>query len=203
MYEKRIIPPSLQHLEWPKQELFVVVNDFNASNLKDFAAECQKVILTGQEFLPVVIDSYGGQVYTLLGIIDFLQQIDVKVITICGAKAMSAGAVLFSCGKERYVGPQATIMVHEVSAGFWGKNIEFQNESKEVKRLNEKLFRILDKNTGQPSGFWYDLVDRNKNTDLFLSANQAIKYKLATHLGIPHIETKVEISKKLVVKAQG
>lgn len=197
MYEKRIPADYLTEMKFPEHDLFVVVNKFESYTLKDFMQECQKVLQTGQDFLPIIVDSYGGEVYTLLGMVDFLKQLKTRVVTICEAKAMSAGAVLFSCGEERYMGPTATLMIHEVSSGFWGKNVEIQNDAKEVARLNKILFNILDKNTGKKSGHWWNRMRDNRHTDLFLTATQAKKNGLATHVGIPHIETTVEVSRTL------
>lgn len=197
MIEKRIPCNKLKTIEFPEEPLYVTVNAFESYTLKDFTIACEKVLHTGQEFLPVVIDSYGGEVYTLLGMVDFLSSVDVPIITVSQGKSMSAGALLFSCGKERYVAPTATIMIHEVSSAFWGKNVEIQNEAKEVERLNKLLFSLLDKNTSKKKGFWLDLVQNNRHADLFLSANEAKKHGLATHVGIPYIETKVEVTRTL------
>ncbi len=97
------------------------------------------------------------------------------------------------------IGKTATIMIHEVSAGIWGKNLTIQNEAVEIKRLNDLLFATLDKNTKKKANYWRNLVDKNKNTDLFLNANQAKRHGLATHIGIPHIETEIVVKKTLCV----
>ena len=199
MFEKRIPARELKGCEFPEQNLYVMVNKFEETTLKDFIKDCEKVLQTGQEFLPIVIDSYGGECYTLLGMLDFLKHVGVKVVTVSQGKAMSCGAVLFSCGYERYVGPTCTIMVHEVSGGFWGKNVEIQNDAKEVERLNKMLFAILDKNTGHKTGYWWSLLETQKHVDIFLTPEQAKKHNLATHIGIPHIETKVEVTRSLVL----
>jgi ATP-dependent Clp endopeptidase proteolytic subunit ClpP len=197
MREKRLPCQQLKSVEFPEEPLYVTVNKFESYTLKEFMTECDKVLRHGQQFLPVVIDSYGGEVYTLLGMADFLKSLDVKVVTVCQAKAMSAGAILFSCGDERYIAPTSTIMIHEVSTFFWGKNIELQNEAKEVERLNKLLFDLLDKNTGQQKNFWSELVQKNHHTDLFLTATQAKKHNLATAIGIPYIETAIEVRRTL------
>lgn len=199
MYEKRIPPVGLKEFEFPEQSLYVIVNKLEETTLKDFIKDCEKVLQTGQPFLPIVIDSYGGEVYTLLGMMDFLKQMSVKVITVSQCKAMSAGALLFSSGQERYVGPNCTIMIHEISACFWGKNIEIQNGAKEIERLNKMLFGILDKNTGQKPGYWWNVLETQKHVDIFLTPEQARKHGLATHIGIPHIETRVEVTRSLVL----
>ncbi len=202
MFEKRNPAKMMKGFEFPTDDLWVVVNEFDSYTLKDFIKDCEKVLNTGQTFLPVIIDSYGGQVYTLLGMADFLSHVShvgVKVITICEAKAMSCGAWLLSCGDERYMGKNSTIMIHEISSGFWGKNIDFQNDAKELARLNKKLYTFLDRNSGQPKGYWEKLVDKNKRADLFLTPEQALKHKLITHIGVPHIETTLEVRRELVL----
>lgn len=71
-----------------------------------------------QDVIPVIIDSYGGEVYALLSMIDAIDACELTVATIVEAKAMSCGSVLFSCGAEghRYIGPNATVMIHDVSS---------------------------------------------------------------------------------------
>lgn len=199
MREKRLPCQHLKNIEFPEEPLYVTVNKFESYTLKTFMEECDKVLRHGQEFLPIVIDSYGGEVYTLLGMADFVRSLDVKVITVCQAKAMSCGAMLFSCGTERYIAPTSTVMIHEISGGFWGKHVDIQNDAKEVERLNKLLFEMLDKNTGQKKGFWWSFVQKNHHTDLFLTAAQAKKHNLATAVGIPYIETSVQVKRTLKI----
>ena len=46
----------------------------------------------------LVINSSGGDVYEMLGIIDYIETLDVKVNTICRGRAMSSAAVILACG---------------------------------------------------------------------------------------------------------
>ena len=58
---------------------------------------------------------------------------------------MSCGVILFSCGTEglRFVTPEATLMIHDVSSFAHGKNEEIQASAKETKRLNKILNTLL------------------------------------------------------------
>jgi ATP-dependent protease ClpP protease subunit len=197
VYERRRISSEIPEIKLPETDLYVVVNDFEPKTIKDFISNCQKVLRTGINFLPIVIDSYGGHVYTLLGMIDFLKNCGVKIVTVCEGKAMSAGAVLFAIGEERYIGQQSTVMVHEVGSWTWGKTTDMLNDVKEVERLNNIIFDILDKGSHQTKGYWQTLLDKNKRSDLYLTANQAKRHNLATHIGIPYVETSVEIKRTL------
>lgn len=198
MYEKRN-RPTIGKFEFPEDSPYVVVNSFEDTSLKTFLEDCDKVLKQGQDFLPIVIDSYGGMAHTVFGMLDFLKYCGSKVITICQGKCMSAGALLFSAGVERYVGPKSTVMVHEAASFAWGKNVELQNSAKEIERLNALVFEILDENTGQLPGYWLNLVKNNNFSDLYLNANDSVKHKLATHVGLPHIETNVVVTRSLVL----
>ena len=95
------------------------------------------------------------------------------------------------------MGPNATLMIHEIRGGFWGKNIEIQNDAKEFARINKIIFGMLDKNTGQKSGHWWNQMKQHSHTDFFLNAKKAKTTGLATHIGIPYVETKVDIVRTL------
>jgi len=203
MFERQIIPQIIpQMLDTSEGSVvrYVTVNKFTEESYHKFGRDCESVLNTGQDFLPVVIDSYGGFVYSLLGMADFLKSCPVKVVTICESKCMSCGAILFSCGSDRYMAPNCTVMVHEVSSYLWGKDVELKNDVKETSRLNKKIYDMLDKNTNQKPGYWKALTKNNKYADLYMSARSAKKHNLSTVIGVPYIETTVSVHSKLVVK---
>ena len=177
---------------------FVLVNKFSTESYKEFMKDCTKVMSAGFDFLPIVIDSYGGEVYSLLAMCDYLRNCDKKIITVCEGKAMSCGAILMSMGDERYIGNNATVMVHSVSSMEWGKESEIAHGAKEVTRLNNLIYRMLDDNTEQEKGFWRDKIREIENAELYLSAKKAKEYGMATDIGIPKIHTEVKLTRTLV-----
>ena len=200
MYEKRDVPWGVfGKCEFLDLKKYVVVNKFTEESYHQFCVDCEKVLNTGQDFIPVVIDSYGGYVYSLLGMVDFLIACNARVVTICESKCMSCGAILFSCGEERYMAPNCTVMVHDVSDHLWGKDVELQNSAKETSRLNKKIYALLDKNTEQKSGYWKNLTKNNKYADLYMTTQTARKHNLATAMGVPHLETTIHVNTTLVV----
>ena len=98
----------------------VFSGDFNEESAKKFRHELEiaeaHAKKSKQDIIPVVIDSYGGSVYALLSMIDAIDHCKIPIATIVEGKAMSCGAVLFTCGAEghRYVGPHATVLIHDV-----------------------------------------------------------------------------------------
>jgi len=148
----------------------------------------------GQKIIPITIDSYGGSVYALLGMIDAIEQCSIPVATIVESKAMSCGAILFSCGAagHRYIGPNATVMIHTVASGDFGKVDELKSSTAESDRLNEKVFGLLAKNCGHKDNYFIDQLKERKMADWFLTPQDCITHKLATKIHIPTIKVDVK-----------
>lgn len=200
MFEKRIVPNTdYVTCKFLDHKKYVLVNDFNEAAYFKFCTDCGKVLSTGQDFLPIVIDSSGGYVNFLFAMIELLNTCGVEVVTICSSRMYSAGAVLFSCGHRRYMSPDAVALIHDVSNNdTYGKVLDLENSVEEVSRLNTLLYKMLDKNTGNKKGYWGDLVIDNSFSDLYLTAKMSKKHGLATHVCTPHLETRVELTTKLV-----
>jgi ATP-dependent Clp protease protease subunit len=91
------------------------VRNFTEAAAKEFSSLVAKAQNTGQPVLPIIIDSYGGQVYSLMSMISDVKHSKIPVATIVQGKAMSCGAILFSFGAEgyRYMDPDSTVMIHD------------------------------------------------------------------------------------------
>lgn len=151
-----------------------------------------------QKIIPIVIDTPGGCAYALLSMIDAIKNCAVPVATIVEAKAFSAGAVLFSCGVEghRYMGPNATLMIHSTGIGHLsGKVSDVKVGVEELSRLNEKVYKIMSKNCGQEEDYFVNII-QNKHVDWYLSPEEALEHNLSNEIKIPSFEVKVELSYK-------
>ena len=113
------ISPLIKEVELRKSPIIVRVNKFDEESSKKFASEVAQAHNTGQKVIPIVIDSYGGQVYSLMTMIAAIKDAELPIATIVEGKAMSCGAVLLTFGDEgmRFADPNATVMIHDVSSG--------------------------------------------------------------------------------------
>jgi ATP-dependent Clp protease protease subunit len=168
------------------------VNKFTEESAKEFRESMTKAQDTGQSVIPVVIDSYGGEVYSLLKMVDVIRASSVPVATICLGKAMSCGAVLLTCGAEghRYMAPTATVMIHDVATFAMGKCEEIKAEAKEVDRLNKLIFKIMADNCGKESGYFSKLVHEKGHADWFLDADEVKKHGMVNHVRIPKVRVE-------------
>lgn len=182
-----------------KEPKIVEVTSFNEDGYSKFRKDFEIAHNTGQNIIPVIIDSYGGQAYSLLGMIGIIQQSKIPVATILQSKAMSCGAILFSCGKEgmRYIAPLATILLHDVSSYSTGKIEEIKSDAKESDRLNSLVYKTLDENCRQKKNYFKALVHQKGHADWYMDAKESIKHNLANHIGIPNLKVKVGIEFEL------
>ena len=176
------------------------VRKFDEATAKEFSSYVSKAQNTGQPVLPIIIDSYGGQVYSLMSMISDIKNSRIPVATIVQGKAMSCGAILFSFGDEgmRYMDPDATVMIHDVSSMGWGKVEEIKASADETDRLNKKIYHMMAENCGHHKDYFLDIVHDKGHADWFLEPDECKKHNLANHLHIPEfkIETKVQFSFK-------
>ena len=185
----------IKEVELRKQPVIIKVNKFDEKAANDFATNMALAHSTGQKVIPVIIDSYGGQVYSLMTMIAAIKSSDLPVATIVEGKAMSCGAVLLTFGEEglRFAAPDATVMIHDVSSGGWGKIEEVKADVKEAERLDEKIFTMMARNCGKKDDYFKKKVFTKKHADWFMDAEEAKKHGLVNHLRVPKLNIKVEV----------
>ena len=121
----------------------------------------------------LVLSSYGGDVYSMLGIIDYFKTLPVKVNTHCYGACMSAAAVILSCGTgKRSMTQNSTVMVHEGSAFEAGKTTDVLKGADHLKKLQSNINRILGEVTGKDQKFWEEV----SKSDTYLTAEECLEY---------------------------
>ena len=195
MLWKRTIDSNIKTVELRSSPVIIRVNKFDEKSAKDFADKIASAHNTGQNVIPVVIDSYGGQVYSLMSMIASIKSSELPVATIVEGKAMSCGVILFSCGTEgyRYITEDATLMIHDVSSASWGKNSEIQASAEEVKRLNDKIYKILSENSNKSEKWFNKKLNEKGRSDWFIEAKEAIDLGIADKVGMPRLEINVKL----------
>ena len=200
MKHKLKISPLIKDAELRVKPIVIRINKFDEATAKKFAQEIAQAHNTGQDVIPVVIDSYGGQVYSLMSMIGAIRDAEIPVATIVEGKAMSCGAILFSFGKQgmRFMDPSATLMIHDVSSMSYGKIEEIKSTAEESERLNQIVYKMMAKNCGQVENYFLDLVHEKGHADWYLDAEEAERHQLANHLRLPTLN--IEISVKFKTK---
>lgn len=122
------------------------------------------------------INSPGGSVTAGMGIYDTINFIKPKVSTICVGMAASMGAFLLSAGEKgkRYSLPNSEIMIHQPLGGAQGQATDIMIQADHIRKIKEKMTKILAENCNQP----LDKVAADVERDYYMSAEEALKYGL-------------------------
>ncbi len=183
---------KIKFVEGFEQTGIYVNGEIDDDTAHEFCTELQAVEASGQTVVIVYIHSIGGDMYSALKMVDAIAASSVRVITVATGHAFSAATLLFSCGTQRYVTPNATIMVHDVQVeSLEGRLQDVKTEHAEMERLSTILWDTISSNIGQEKGYMRKHYDSNK--DSYLSAQDALDIGLATHSGCPTMEVKVNV----------
>ena len=133
----------------------------------------------GKKDVNLVISSYGGDVYAMLGTIDYFNSLPVKVNTHCIGACMSAAAVILACGTgKRTMTENSTVMVHEGSAFEVGKTSDVLKGADHLKKLQTNINRILGEVTKKTQEFWEDVSKQ----DTYLTADECLDYGIVDEI---------------------
>jgi ATP-dependent Clp protease protease subunit len=171
-----------------QNEIWVI--EFNEKAAQEFRSTLlTKAAEDPNQPIVIYIDSYGGSVDGLAKMLETMDEIPNRILTVCMGKAMSAGAILLSHGDIRWCGRHSRIMVHEISSGTFGKIPEMRADMKEFERLNKYFMDLLAKNCGlKSSEDLHKIFHAAGNTDIFMDAEGAVKFGLVDKVGIPKLE---------------
>ncbi len=129
------------------------------------------------------INSPGGIVTSGLAIYDVIKWVKPDVQTICVGSAFSMGALLLAAGTKgkRFILPHGKVMLHQPSGGATGQSSDIQIHAKEIVKTKRELNGILAEATGKP----IDVVQKDTERDLYMSAQEAMAYGVVDEIFIP------------------
>ena len=88
------------------------------------------------------ITTYGGLIYAAFSAIACIKSSKIPVHTIIDGYAASAGTLISVCGARRYINRHSSMMIHELSAGTWGRMSVMEEQMEDLKRMMVKLKEI-------------------------------------------------------------
>ena len=173
---------------------FITINEFQEYTGSRFTEAFNQMLQEPQSVIPICLDSPGGVVSSLFGILDTIAVSTKPVLTFTSTMAASCAAVLLSAGTKgyRFASPRSMILIHQASGEVGGKTSDIINDALYMERLNDKLMEILAKNSNKSKQFYTNLIKKGNNSDLFITPEEALNYGLIDFIGIPQMEMKLE-----------
>ena len=130
----------------------------------------------------IIFHSPGGSIEHGLALYDFLQDLratGTKVTTGTFGMAASMAGVLLQAGDERWASPNSWLLLHRASFGAFGSAYEVEDQVELVKRMEERLVKILtERSTLTPEV----VTDKWARRDWWLTGEEALKLGLVDKL---------------------
>jgi ATP-dependent Clp protease, protease subunit len=130
------------------------------------------------------INTYGGSADDMFAMYDVMQTVmeDTEIHTIGVGKVMSAGTLLLAAGTKgkRKIGKNCRVMIHNVAAGNFGTLPNLANELEAIQQLQDDYIAAMVENTKFTRKKLEKLL--NEKVNIYLSAEEAVKYGLADEI---------------------
>jgi ATP-dependent Clp protease protease subunit len=151
-------------------ELIEVIYDINEEDEKK----------TQKEPIKLIINSFGGELYSGLALVDIIDNSLTPIHTICHGAAMSMALIVFAAGHHRLASKYATFMYHEASYGTDGKVMHHKQELKETERTDKICDDYLISKTKFTAKQLNDIKD--KRSEWYFDVKVAHKYGLVDEI---------------------
>ena len=157
----------------------IYLNDeITEMSLVDFMIKVRSIISNrddNQKDDPInlIINSPGGDIYDMLGMIDYIESLSVKINTICRGKAFSAAAIILTHGTgQRMMSKRSSVMFHQSSSFISGKMSDISAYVDNIRTLETTIYNLLENKTKKDATWWREMM----KTDFFLTADQLVEY---------------------------
>ena len=126
--------------------------------------------------IDVYVNSPGGHVESGDTIHDMIRFVDaVAPVRMVGTGwVASAGALIFLAGHKdrRFCLPNTRFLLHQPMGGVRGPAVDIEIEAREIIKMQERLNRLIARETGQT----YEKVSRDTDRNYWMGADEAIAY---------------------------
>lgn len=129
----------------------------------------------GDEFTPVChlhLSTLGGEVLPALSVVDTMRNMKSDVYTYVDGQVASAGTLISTAGKKRFMGKYGHLLIHQLSGGMYGKFSEMEDEIYNSTNLMKLLKTFYKDHTKLPMKKLDELLRR----DIWLTPDECLSY---------------------------
>lgn len=143
-------------------------------SLETHLLKCAADLCTYKPAIRVHINSDGGDLHCGFALMNLLERSRVHVTTIASGTCASAATLFLLGGRERLCAKNATVLIHQLSSGCWGKYTELKQEMKTFQTLMKMLSNVYESKCEIPA----KRLARMFKKDITLTPKKALKYKI-------------------------
>ncbi len=139
--------------------------------------------------ITVIINSQGGSADSGFGIYDMLKFIKPPIVTITAGLCASAAIIIYLAGDKgkRFALPNARFLLHQPSTSAVGPASDLEITANQILKIRDQFNSIIANETGND----VKKVTKDANRDFWLTAKEAVDYKLVSKI----IENRNELEK--------
>lgn len=124
------------------------------------------------------INSDGGEVFGALSVVDKIRNNKIPIHSYVEGLVASASTLISVSCQKRYISKNSIMLIHQVRSWFEGTHENFKDENHNLDVLSDIIKQIYLKNTKFNENDLNEILKR----DIYLSADDAIKYGLADEI---------------------
>lgn len=130
--------------------------------------------------ITVIINSQGGSADSGFGIYDMLRFVKPPIITLTAGLCASAAVIVFIAGEKgkRFSLPNSRFLIHQPSTSAVGPAADLEITANQILKIRDQFNSIIASETGND----IKKVAADTNRDFWLSAPEAVEYKLVSKI---------------------
>jgi ATP-dependent Clp protease, protease subunit len=176
--EKKIAAPLTTPASTIERDRFIYINgDIDEDKAKDVIEKLFEFQASDPlSDINMIINSCGGEVYSMFSITDTMDVITPDIRTVCLGTAQSAAAFIFICGTigKRFMTKHSSLMIHQVSGGIGGTSKDMDVTVKHIRELQSDMIEEI----ANRSKLTLDQVRGFIDRDFYIKPKDAIEYGL-------------------------
>ncbi len=148
--------------------------------------------------LSVRVDSFGGDVYAGISILNALRRYpDVVTVYVDGIAASAASFIAVGGADRLIMSPNSSLLIHGAWSQGMGNSEEMAQLAADLNQITDNLATIYAEKTGQEPTYWRELMKQ----DTTFTAEQAVEAGLAD--AVAEFEKSAKAEKRHAVVASG
>ncbi len=130
--------------------------------------------------ITVFVNSPGGSADSGFAIYDLFRFSPCPIITVANGVVASSAVLIFLGGEQgkRVTMQNARFLLHQPSTATRGQASDIDITAKEISKIRRRYNEIVAESTGRD----FALVEKDSDRDFWLSAREAVDYKLAVKI---------------------
>jgi ATP-dependent Clp protease protease subunit len=130
--------------------------------------------------ITVFVNSPGGSADSGFAIYDLFRFTPCPIITVANGVVASSAVLIFLGGAQgrRVALPNARFLLHQPSTATRGQASDIDITAREIAKIRLRYNEIVAEATGRG----LDAIEKDSDRDFWLSANEAVDYKLANRI---------------------